>query len=116
MNDFLPEAVLKGLEEARRAAERRSSRLCVHVGDSVFRIRRLWNGGFSMDAGDAPKLRGHVQIYDGPRHLYQALVVTSYEERDERVFEFKWHTPVADGPAVDFEREREASAGLLSRM
>jgi hypothetical protein len=115
MTDFLPEAVRKGLEDARKAALRRSSRLCVHDGDKVFRVLRLWDGGFAMDAEDAPKLRGHVDIYDGARHLYQCLVMTSREEAGERIFEFKWHTAVSDRPAADFERRREDPVALIGR-
>lgn len=114
MSEFLPEAVRKGLEDARRAAMLRSSRLCVHDGDKVYRIHRMWDTGFAMDAKDAPKLRGHVKIYDGPKCLYQALVVTSREEEGERVFDFKWHQAVTDGPAADFVRARELPAGYLT--
>ncbi len=115
MTEFLPEAVRKGLEDARKAAQRRSSRLCVHDGDKVFRVLRLWDGGFAVDAEDAPKLRGHVDIYDGARHLYQCLVMTSREEAGERIFEFKWHTAVADRPADDFERDRDGPVALIGR-
>lgn len=113
MSDYLPEAVKKGLEEARKAAIRKSNRLCVHAGDKVYRINRLWDEGFSMDVEHAPKLRGHVQIYDGSRHLYQALVITSREEEGERIFDFKWSTAAADGPALDFEQVREKPKGLI---
>ena len=114
MSDILPEAVRKGLEEARKAAQRRSSRLCVHDGDKVHRILRLWDGGFAMDAMDAPKLRGFVEIYDGGRHLYQCLVVTSHEEAGERIYDFKWHAPVADRPALDFALDQAAPVALIT--
>ncbi len=114
MSNMLPEAVLKGLEEARKAAQRKSNRLCVHAGEDVYRIHRLWDNGFAMNAEDAPKLRGHVQIYDGSRHLYQALVVTSREEQGERVFEFKWSQAAASGPAADYVRAKDGPAGLLT--
>lgn len=116
MSEFLPEAVRKGLEDARKAALRRSSRLCVHDGDDVYRVLRLWDGGFAMDAEDAPQLRGHVEIYDGARHLYQCLVITSREEDGERIYEFKWHTPVSDRPALDFELEGDAPVALIPKM
>ncbi len=115
MSEYLPEAVRKGLEEARKASLRRSSRLCVHDGDQVYRILRLWDGGFAIDADDAPKLRGFVEIYDGAKHLYQCLVVSSREEEGERVFEFKWSTAVADRPALDFEQTRDAPVALIGR-
>jgi len=115
MTDFLPEAVLKGLEDARKAAQRRSSRLCVHDGDDVYRILRFWDGGFAMEAQNAPNLRGHVELYDGARHLYQCLVYTSREEDGERIYEFKWHAPVSDRPAADFVRESDEPVALITR-
>ena len=57
MNDFLPEAVRQGLEQARKASLRRKDRLCVHDGDDVYGIRRFWGDGFALDADVAEKLR-----------------------------------------------------------
>ena len=114
MSDMLPEAVLQGLQEARKAAQRRSNRLCVHVGEEVYGIHLLCDDGVAMNAEDAPKIRGHVQIYDGARHLYQALVVTSREEEGERVFEFKWSQPAASGPAPDYVIAKDSPAGFLT--
>lgn len=115
MFSFLPDAVRKGMEEARKTAQRRSSRLCVHDGDKVHRVLRMWDGGFALDAEDAPQLRGFVEIYDGSRHLYQCLVMTSRDEDGERIYEFKWHAPVADRPALDFEVASDQPVALLPR-
>jgi hypothetical protein len=115
MLEHLPEAVRKGLEEARKAALRRQGRLSVHDGDATYRIRRLWDGGFALDLAGSDRLRGHVDIYDGPRHLYQCLVVSAIEDSDERVFEFKWLTPVTDRPAPDFVNPDFVPAALLEK-
>ena len=115
MLEFLPEAVRKGLEEARKAALRRKDRLSVRDGDDTYRIRRLWDGGFALDLKGSGKLRGHVDIYDGPRHLYQCLVISAVEDDDERVFEFKWLTPVADRPAADYVHPDFVPAGFLEK-
>ncbi|WP_373355730.1 hypothetical protein [Pseudoroseicyclus sp. CXY001] len=115
MTDYLPEAVRKGLEEAHRNMLRKSKRLCVHDGEDVHRVLRLWESGFALES-DAPPLRGFVDIYDGPRHLYSCLVVSSEVEGDEHVYEFKRATPVSDRPALDFEQADEfVPAGLLTR-
>jgi hypothetical protein len=115
MYEFLPEAVRLGLEEARKAALRRRDRLSVHDGDATYRIKRFWEGGFALDLKASEKLRGHVDIYDGAKHLYQCLVVSSVVEDDERVFEFKWLQPVMDRPAADFVQPDFVPAGLLGR-
>lgn len=116
MSDYLPDAVRKGLEDARLAMLRRSSRLCIHDGDRIHRILRLWDGGFALAARDAARLRGHVDLYDGSRHLCTCLVVTSREEGGEQVYEFKWNTPVADRPAADFVRAEDAPRALIPRF
>jgi hypothetical protein len=116
MSEFLPEAVRKGLEDARVAMLRRSSRLCIHDGDKVYRVLRLWDGGFSLIAGEAPNLRGFVDLYDGPRHLYQCLVISGRQDDGEQVFEFKWNTAVADRPAADFVRADDAPVALIPRL
>jgi hypothetical protein len=116
MSDFLPEAVRKGLEDARVAMLRRSSKLCIHDGDMIHRVLRLWDGGFALIATGAPSLRGFVDLYDGPRHLYQCLVIASREEMGERIYEFKWNTAVADKAPVDFVRNVDAPVALITRM
>jgi hypothetical protein len=116
MSDHLPEAVRKGLEDARLAMLRRSNRLCIHDGDRVHRVLRLWDGGFALEGKDAPYLRGHVDIYDGSRHLYKCLVLHSHEEAGERVYEFKWSTPVADRAAADFVRSDDPPRALIPRL
>ena len=113
MTDFLPEAVRKGLEDARVAMLRKSGRLCVHDGDLVYRISRIWDGGFSILAKDAPRMRGFVEIYDGPSHLAQCLIMASYEEDDRVVYEYKRFTPVADRAPLDFASAETRPAGLL---
>ena len=116
MSIYLPDAVRKGLEEARKAMQRRSNRLCVHDGDDVHRVLRLWDSGFALDAKDAPQLRGFVDIYDGSRHLYQCLIVASYDQDSEKVYDFKWSTAVAQGPALDFVRADDAPVALIPRL
>ena len=115
MYAFLPDAVQQGLDEARKAALKRKDRLSVRDGEQSFRIRRLWDGGFALDLEGSDQLRGHVDIYDGPKHLYQCLVVSSINDDNERVFEFKWLTPVATQPAADFVKPEFVPAGLITR-
>ncbi len=100
---YLPEAVRSELKEARYAMLRRKARLCVLAGRRVFRVTRRWDGGFAILATDAPILHGFVDLYDGSRHICQCLVVASHEEAGEQIFEFKWTTPVASRPPLDFE-------------
>ena len=89
MTTFLSKEVQAGLDAARKAALLKKSRLRVQAGDDSYRILRMWDGGFALDAETAPHLRGLVDVYDGGRHLYQALVIASDEEAGEVVVEFK---------------------------
>lgn len=113
MTDVLPKEVRDGLEAARRRDLRRSSGLRLWVGDRPFDILRFWDGGFALDAGAAPPLRGLVDIYRGPRHVYQCLVVAGSEEDGEMVYEFKRHTATVDRAPLDFAREEPEAAGLI---
>jgi hypothetical protein len=116
MSTHLPDAVRKGLEDARLAMLRKSGRLCIHEGDQVFRVVKLWESGFAVMAEDVPHLRGLVDLYDGPTHVMQCLVVASHETDGLMNFEFKRATQVADSPAVDFERITPAPKALLQRL
>ncbi|SEP07809.1 hypothetical protein SAMN04490248_12319 [Salinihabitans flavidus] len=113
MDSFLPEHVRAGLEAARKKDQRRRSRMRVEADGRSFRILRFQEDGFTLDIEDAPHLRGLVDLYDGPRHLSQCLIVASGEEVGEMRYEFKWSTRAGDRPALDFERPDDAPDGYL---
>ena len=115
MTDYLPESIRAGLDEARRRDLRRRSRLCVHAGDEVYPILRFWATGFSLDADQVLALRGMVDIYDGPKHLYNSLIVAADVENGELICTMKRSTPTLDRPPLDYERDDEAPAGYLPR-
>ncbi|MEM6275952.1 MAG: hypothetical protein AAF714_03315 [Pseudomonadota bacterium] len=110
---YLSDEVREGLEAARAKQTRRKSRLRVETGSGYFPVLRLWGDGFSVDRDSAPNLRGLVDLYDGPRHLYQALIVTSSEDAGERRFEFKRNTMADDAAPLDFVREEPTPIALL---
>ncbi len=113
MNDFLPKDVLAGLHAAQKRAERKRSRRSVHIGDDVYPILQFADDGFALDGEHAPRLRGLVDIFEGPRHLYQALIVASQEEGDLMRYEFKRNTAAADHAPLDYYREQGAPIALL---
>ena len=113
MSTFLPEDVRKGLEAARRRDLKRKNRLRVGDGPEALPIIHFRETEFTLDREDAPHLRGLVDIFDGSRHLYQALIVTAAEDGDQMVYEFKRNTMAADRAPLDFVRDPEAPIALL---
>ena len=116
MDTMLPKEVQAGLDRARRAALARTSRLRIYVDGVPHQVLRKWKTGFSMDAADAPHLRGLVDLYDGASHLFQCLIVAGEEVEGEMQFEFKRATPVVDAAALDFERLPNTPAGLIQDL
>lgn len=116
MLEYLPPYVREGLEAARKRDMKRRSRLRVQLGEAAFPILHLWENGFALDAERAPHLRGLVDIYDGTRHICQALIVASASENGELICEFKRVTNVSDGPALDYWRDENAPTGFLTRQ
>lgn len=115
MFEYLPKEVLQGLELARKEHQRRKSRLKVRIGEQDFTILRYWDGGFALDAEDAPHLRGRVDVYDGGRHLSECLIVASAEEDGEMVYEFKRETMAADRAPPDYARDENAPVALIGK-
>lgn len=115
MSDFLPKEVLEGLQRARKARLRASSRLRVHTDGEVFPVLRFWESGFALDSVNAPHLRGLVDLYDGSRHIYQCLIVASSEDAGEMVFDFKRSTAVLDKAPLDFVCEETGPVALIGR-
>ncbi len=113
MSDYLPREVLEGLDQARRRDRRKRSRLQVHAGDAIYPVLRFWDDGFSLEAENAPHLRGLVDIYHGGVHVYQCLIVASEENADEMIYEFKRHTAAVDKAPLDFSRDENAPVALI---
>ena len=105
MSTYVPDAVQAGLDAARMKRLKNSSKLRIQTQDGYFRVLELWDTGFSVPLEDAPHLRGFVDIYDGPRQMFQCLIVASREEGGTLQYEFKRMTAVMDGPARDFATE-----------
>lgn len=115
MIEFLPKEVRAGLEMARKADQRKKSRLRVKVGEEMFTILRYWDEGFALDQEDAPHLRGLVDVYDGARHMSQCLIVASAEEGGEMVYEFKRATAAMDHAPLDYLRDETAPIALIEK-
>lgn len=113
MSSFLPQSVRDELAAAQKQALRRRATRVVHVGDEAYPILEMTERGFSVDAEDAPHLRGFIDIYDGTRHLYQALIIASEQAGDLMRYEFKRNTPAAARAPVDFETPVDIPVGLL---
>jgi len=105
--------MLLGLQKARKADLRRKNRLRVEANGESYKILRFQNDGFTVDAEDAPNLRGLVDVYDGGKHLYQCLIVAATAEDGEMRFEFKRNTMAADKAPLDFYRDPETPIALL---
>ncbi len=113
MEAVFSKEVQAGLEAARLTSLRRASRLRIDVGGVIYPVLRMWKTGFAVEAENAPKLRGLVDLFDGSKHLFQCLIVATQEEDGEMIYEFKRATAVASAAALDFERSETAPAGLI---
>lgn len=111
--DDLPEAVRADLEEARKRDLKRRSRLRIVAGDEVYPILRFWETGFALDAGQVASLRGSVDIYEGPKHLYNSLIVASDIADGELICTMKRSTLTRDSPPLDYVRDEDAPVGYL---
>jgi len=113
MITVLPDEVQAGLDQARKRALKKSSRLAIETGDRRLKVLRLWDGGFAVETEDVPHLRGLVDLYDGARHLSRCLIVASEEENGEIHYDVKQMTAAADEQPLDYERAEDAPVGLI---
>jgi len=115
MNDFLPKELRDGLAQARKLAARKNARMRVQVGEESFPVLRIWETGFALEADKAPHMRGLVDLYEGPRHSAQCLVITSEQDGDEMRYEFKRNTIAHDSAPLDFVRKKDAPVALIGQ-
>ena len=113
MTTYLPESVLAGLNAARRKQTRRSGKIRVDMGESYVPVIELTDHGFSVGRDAAPQLRGHVDLFEGPRHLFRCLIVASESSGEVMRYEFKYSTSAAHGAALDYVADRPAPHALI---
>ncbi len=113
MSTFMSKEVAAGLQAAQKKALKKNTRLRIHAGDDIYRVLRMTETGFSLDADHAPHLRGLVDLYDGSRHLYQCLIIASEEKFGEIHFDFKRSTAAREHAPMDYVREDDAPVALL---
>jgi len=114
MSEFLPKELREELALALKRKAERKNRLRVQADDSIYRVRRLWDGGFAMDSEGAPFLRGLVDLYDGSRHLYRCLIIASERAAGEMVYEFKRLTAAVDRAPRDYIVDENAPTALIA--
>jgi hypothetical protein len=115
MDSFISEEVRAGLDQARKRAMKSNNRMCVHVGEKVIRIGKTFDNGFAISVSAGTDLRGLVNVFDGPKHLYQCLIVCAEQVGDEIHYEYKRTTDATAQPPVDFVRAEDAPIALLER-
>ena len=113
MSTFFSREVQAGLDAARLAALKKSSRLRVLADDEIHPVLRLWRDGFAVEAETTPPLRGLVDLYDGTRHLYQCLIITSEVSNGELICTMKRSTMALDKAPLDYVRDEDAPVGYL---
>lgn len=114
MEALLPKDIQAGLDAARRAMARKTSRLGLEVDGIRYPVLRMWKTGFAVIAEDVPQIRGLVDIYDGSSHLFQCLIIASEREAGEMHFGFKRATAVAALAPLDFVKAADAPVALIS--
>ncbi len=113
--DVLPKELRDEILAAQAKKARKAAKIRVAVGDSMLPVLEFREGGFALDIEDAPKLRGLVDLYAGPNHLYQCLIVASEEDGPLMRYEFKRATPATDKAPLDYARDPDAPVALLPR-
>lgn len=105
MSEYLPEELREELRQAhQRKRRQRRHRLTIHVGGEAYPILRVFDRGFEVDDEATPNLRGLVDIFDGPKHLTQALIVATSNGDGVTRYEYKRNTQATDGAPLDFAR------------
>lgn len=115
MTTYLPKDIQDGLETARIAKQKKTSRLRVEAGEKSYRVLKLWSSGFSVEAEAVPSLRGLVDLFDGATHLCQCLIVASEAEAGEMRYEFKRNATAHDKAPLDYSRDPDAPIALIPR-
>ncbi len=109
MSEYLSQDVRAELARGPLKPRRKASRARIVVDGREYPVIRHWAHGFAMEIGEAPGLRGLVDLYDGQRFVCKALIYATSEGEGERVYEFKYANRAGPhAPPVDFALEGAA--------
>ncbi len=114
MTTFLSKEVQQGLNEARAQHKRKKARHRVRFDGTMYPVLKLWDTGFSLQAGAAPNMRGLVDLFEGANHVSRCLIIASDGQDGEVKFEFKRSTPTSDKAALDFALRPDTPIALLN--
>ena len=114
MSTYLPPELQQDLRAAQSQQRQSKARFRLVWDGTDHKVTRLWETGFALDAQEAPKLRGHIDIYEGPRLILRGLIVAAEQVGDEVFFEYKRVSNRHDAPPADFVATRDGPAGLLT--
>ncbi len=115
MTTYLPKELAEGLQEARRREQRRTTRFRVEVDGQRYRVLRLWETGFAVDAETVPPLRGLVELFEGPNCIASCLIMAAAEDHGEMQYEYKRSTQARTEAPRDFGIEDDAPVALIGR-
>ncbi|WP_224816797.1 hypothetical protein [Hasllibacter sp. MH4015] len=113
--EFLPEGIRDELAAAQMQGRRKRASRSVQIGEEAFAILDMSDEGFAVDDTTTPHLRGLVDIFEGPRHLYQALIVAAARDGELMRYDFKRNTAASDTAPVDFEQPDNRPIALLTK-
>ena len=114
MSTFLSKEIQDGLDKAHARKKRRKALHRVRFDGSMYPVIELWENGFSVESENASKMRGLVDIFEGPNHLSRCLIIASDEQNGEVKFEFKRRTLAEDQAPLDFVLPSDAPIALLN--
>ena len=116
MLEYLPKELRDEIAFAQTRALKKKSRLRVELAGQSFAVLRMWEDGIAIEPVQLTHWRGVAEIYDGGRHIFQALIVASSLERDELICTFKRLNSVSEKPPLDFWYDQNAPVGYLTRL
>ena len=110
MLEHLPQEIRDVLTQPKRRDRQRIGKLRLHIGDSVYPIRRMWDDGFALDAARLPRLRGAVEIREGRQRVWTCLIVAAEVTDGELRCTFKRLSPAQETAPADYWRGGEPLA------
>lgn len=114
MSTYISKEMHEALAASRKAQARGKVRFRAEVSGQRVGILELHETGFTALKRDGQHMRGFVDIYEGSRHLYQALIVASEEGFDDIRYEFKRLTAAHAHQPRDYVETRDEVVALLT--
>lgn len=113
MDSHIPAGLVPRPHPLEREHKARRLRMRLQDGGRLIDVDEMWKDGFALSRKGPQPERGFVDLFDGARHLYRALIYKVGARGDQQIYGYKISRKAGLSQPSDYERDTSAPIAFL---